>query len=134
VKRLAALRDDLERFVVGEFSGVRINSAAKTRLPGILNFSIAGLDGERAVFALDFAGVACATGSACAASRGRRSRVLGAIGFSEAEADGSLRFSLGRGTTTWEIERVKGILGEVLPREIEISQRQEIEYDRKNIG
>jgi cysteine desulfurase len=84
----------------------------------LLNFSVAGLDGERAVFALDERGVAMATGSACAASKDSRSHVLAAIGLSEAEIDGSLRISLGRLTTEAEIEQVKPILRDVIKEQL----------------
>ncbi|MCL1929810.1 cysteine desulfurase [Candidatus Saccharibacteria bacterium] len=124
VGRIKILRDDFESFIIGEFAGARINSASKHRLPGIFNFSIEGLDGERAVFALDFAGVMCATGSACAANSGARSHVLTAIGLTDAEADGSLRISLGRFTTQPEIEQAKKIFKKTLPKELEISQKQ----------
>lgn len=124
-KRLSALRDDLEKFIVSEFPEVRINSSSKYRLSNILNFSLAGLDGERAVFALDFAGVMCATGSACAANSNDRSHVLTAIGLTNAEIDGSLRMSLGRFTTQTEIDQTKRILKKVLPKELKISKQQE---------
>ena len=117
-KRLQILRDDLERFVVQEFPEAKINGDKKHHLPNILNFSLPGLDGERAVFALDEKGVLVATGSACAANKGTRSHVLTAIGLDEELADGSLRISLGRPTTTEEIEQVKNILKEVLREQL----------------
>jgi cysteine desulfurase len=117
VERLQKLRDDLEKFVGHEFPEAKINGHKKHRLPNILNFSIAGLDGERALFALDQRGVSVATGSACAANKGTRSYVLKAIGLTDAEADGSLRLSLGRPTTTQEIEQLKPILTEVIRHE-----------------
>ena len=124
VKRLSILRDDLDRFIMNEFDSVRINSGSKYRLPNIINFSLPGLDGERTVFALDFAGLMCATGSACSANKGVRSHVLEAIGLTDREIDGSIRMSLGRFTTKKDIEKIKKILKLVLPREFKISQEQ----------
>jgi cysteine desulfurase len=62
-----------------------------------------------------------ATGSACAASKGAPSHVLNAIGLSPAEADGSLRVSMGRGTTQEQIDEFVKILDEVVAREREIN-------------
>jgi cysteine desulfurase len=101
VKRFEALRADLEKFLLKppRNDAVIVNGSKKHRLPNILNFSLAGLDGERLVYALDQRGICVATGSACAANKGSGSHVLAAIGLSATEADGSLRVSLGRGTT-----------------------------------
>ena len=84
-----------------------------------MNFSLPGLDGERAVFALDDKGVMVATGSACAANKGTRSHVLTGIGLSPELADSSLRISLGRPTTREEIEKLKPILLETLNEQLE---------------
>ena len=117
-KRLQTLRDDLENFIVQEFPEAKINGDKKHRLSNILNFSLPGLDGERAVFALDEKGVLVATGSACAANKGTRTHVLTAIGLDGKLADGSLRISLGRPTTAEEIDQVKNILKEVLREQL----------------
>lgn len=113
-ERLSKIRDELEKFIADNFSDAVFNGHKKQRLPNILNFSLPGLDGERAVFALDDNGVMVATGSACAANKGTRSHVLTAIGLSDELADGSLRISLGRPTTQEEIEKLKPILMDTL--------------------
>jgi cysteine desulfurase len=125
VARLKKMRDQLEGFVLSEFAGLGavVNGGRKQRLPNILNFSIPGLDGERAVFALDFAGICVATGSACAANKGTRSHVLTALGLSEKTIDGSLRISLGRDTTEADIKITQKKLSKILPQELAISQR-----------
>ncbi|MDR2524501.1 MAG: cysteine desulfurase [Candidatus Nomurabacteria bacterium] len=120
-KRLATLRDDLEKYITREFPEAIINGDRKQRLANFLNFSVPRLDAERAVFALDQRGVYLATGSACAANKGTRSHVLTAIGLSPELADGSLRISLGRGTTTAEISQLKPILKEVIKNEQKLS-------------
>ena len=101
-----------------------INGHKKYHLPNILNFSVPGLDGERAVFALDERGVMVATGSACAANKGTRSHVLTAIGLSENLIDGSLRISLGRPTTKTEIEQLKPILIETLREQLKFGSQK----------
>ena len=128
VERLKNLRDDLEKYVTTQllFNGscpqVLVNGDKKHRLPNILNFSVLGLDGERAVFALDERGVCVATGSACAANKGTRSHVLRAIGLDDDLADGSLRISLGRLTTALEIEQFKPILVQVISEQLKFGR------------
>ncbi|MDR3125782.1 MAG: cysteine desulfurase [Candidatus Nomurabacteria bacterium] len=119
VKRLEILRDNLEKYITT--NGAIINSRAKHRLPNIINFSVDGLDAERVVFGLDQRGIQVATGSACAANKGARSHVLTAVGLTPSQADGSLRISLGRGTTTAQIEKFKPILKEVIENEQKFS-------------
>ena len=123
-ERLEKLRNDLEKFIKQEFPEVIINSGAKQRLPNILNFSVPGLDGERAVFALDERGVLVATGSACAANKGTRSHVLMAIGLAPQIADASLRISLGRPTTDAEISELKPLLAETIRQQLKFGVQQ----------
>ena len=109
-KRLAYLRDDIEKFIRKEFSSALINGNKKYSLSNLINISFPGLDGERLLFALDQCGVQVATGSACAANKGTRSHVLTAIGLSDDQADGSIRISMGRDTTVFEIGEFKHAL------------------------
>lgn len=95
-ERLRTLRDDMQKRLADEFDDLVVSGHSKKRLPGSLHISLPGLDGERLVFSLESEGVLVATGSACAANKGTRSHVLTAIGMSDAEADGSLRITLGK--------------------------------------
>lgn len=65
------------------------------RLPNTLSFTIPGLDAPTAVMALDLAGIAVSSGSACASGKVARSPVLAAMGVSPALAAGALRVSFG---------------------------------------
>jgi cysteine desulfurase len=117
-ERLSKLRDLIEQFLLEEFPQAKINGHHKHRLPNILNFSIDGLDGERAVFALDERGVMVATGSACAANKNSRSQALAAIGLTSTEIDGSLRISLGRPVSVSAIDQLKPILAKTLRQQL----------------
>ncbi|HEX7496621.1 MAG TPA: cysteine desulfurase family protein [Candidatus Limnocylindrales bacterium] len=100
--RLRALRETL----VGPLrtiDGVQETGHPTDRLPGLLSLVAAGLDGNAVTMALDLAGLACSTGSACVSGSGEISHVLAAMGFPEDEATGALRFSIGRTTTAEEI-------------------------------
>ncbi len=78
------------------------------RLPGHVTFLLDGQEGEaiRLLLALDEAGIAVSTGSACSAHRASEpSSVLTAIGFDAIRARGALRISLGRFNTNDDVDR-----------------------------
>ncbi len=102
-ERMTGLRDKFEAGLrVGCPDCVVIGQAA-ARLPHTSNVAFPGLDRQALVMALDLAGVACSTGSACASGSSEPSPTLLAMGCPRAIVDGSLRFSLGQGTTTAEV-------------------------------
>ena len=74
------------------------------RLPGNAHFTFAGCEGDSLLFLLDVAGFSVSTGSACQAGVPEASHVLLAMGLSEADARGALRFTLGPDTTADEID------------------------------
>lgn len=115
--RLGQLRDRLQRTLEPAIDDLVVNGHTKRRAPHILHISVPGLDGERALFALDDRGVQVATGSACAANHGTRSHVLTAVGMEDELADGSLRMSIGRGTTEQDIDDAAKIIIDVIARE-----------------
>lgn len=82
---------------------VQINGSMKYRLPNNLHITVKGKDNERLMMQLDEAGIMCATGSACSASKDEPSHVLEAIGLSEDQARSSLRLTMGRQTTEQDI-------------------------------
>ena len=104
--RLRGLRQGLERRLREAFPTMRVwgPTNEKMRLPQLLSVSFEGLEARRLVVALERRGVSVGTGSACAASKMRVSHVLAAIGATEAEATGSLRFSLGHASTAEELD------------------------------
>ena len=113
VKRLAKLRDNLEAELAEKLQRVIFHGQRAERLPNTTNFSLPGIDGESLQMHLDLQGIAVSTTSACASGNGRGSRVLRAMGVSEAEAKSALRVSIGRWTTPTEIRQFIDILVEV---------------------
>jgi cysteine desulfurase len=99
--RLGHLRDRLWEGI-SRLEGVHLNGEAAPRLPGILNVSFEGVEGESLVTALD--SLAVTTGSACSSASGDPSYVLRALGRGTQLAQSSLRFSLGRATTEADID------------------------------
>jgi cysteine desulfurase len=75
------------------------------------------------LIALDLLGVACSTGAACSSGAVEPSHVLLAIGLSPDEARSSLRFSLGRQTTSEEIDYAISAIPEVVNRLRALSPR-----------
>jgi cysteine desulfurase len=99
--RLADLRDRLWAGI-SELDGLTINGDMEQGFPGILNVSVAGVDGESLLLALE--PVCVATGSACNSQSREPSYVLRALGRSDELAQSSIRFSLGRPTTVAEVD------------------------------
>ncbi|HEY3326863.1 MAG TPA: cysteine desulfurase family protein [Novimethylophilus sp.] len=96
------LRDELE---VGlRALGAAIFGAEAQRVPNTSFFAIPGIDGETLVMALDRAGYAVASGSACSSDSSDPSPVLLAMGISPELAQGAVRVSLGSGNTAQEIQ------------------------------
>ena len=115
---LSALRDQLEAVVLAAVPGavVRGPASAADRLPGLLHVTVPGAEGDALLYLLDARGVECSTGSACTAGVPQPSHVLRAMGLSDAEAQGALRFSLGRTSTAADVALVAEVIGPVVER------------------
>jgi len=100
--RLRALRDRLHAGIAERVPAIRLNGHPTERLPGNLNLSFAGVDGEALMMAMR--DVAVSSGAACTSANPEPSHVLRAMGLTEDLARASLRFGLGRFTTAEEID------------------------------
>jgi cysteine desulfurase len=116
--RVRELRDSLAA-AMGAVDGALTTGHPTERLPGIASFVVAGVDGSAVTVALDLAGVACSTGSACVSGSTEPSHVLSAMGYPAEEARGALRFSLGRTTTATEIAEAAEAIVRTLARQRE---------------
>jgi len=124
-KRLRILRDNFAREIVARIPSAVVNGDLKHALPHMFNISIPGeRTGEYLVLALDHAGVALSTKSACREGEAS-SHVVAALEKAshaapsealakEGRAGKTLRFSLGRGTTEAELKRVLTVLEKIL--------------------
>jgi len=101
-RELARLRDRLERALVDRVPETRVHGDSQRRLAGITNLGFAGVEGDAVMRRMPR--VAASSASACTSATLQPSYVLGAMGLPEAEALGSIRFSLGRPTTEAEID------------------------------
>jgi cysteine desulfurase len=105
-KRLAASVRSIE--------GVEETGHPTERLASIFSLVVRGVDGPSLAMALDLAGLACSTGSACVSGSNEVSHVLTAMGFPEEEARGALRLSLGRTTTAEEVDQAGVLLAKAI--------------------
>lgn len=108
--RLAALRDRLEAGILATIPGTAVNGAPTRRVPNTTNISFDRVEAESLLIALDLAGIAVSTGSACSSGTLEPSHVLKAMGFSPHRAQNSIRFSLGAANTEEDIDRVLAVL------------------------
>jgi len=110
--RLATLRDRLVRGIQSTVPGavLRGDPDPAGRLPGNAHVTFTGCEGDSLLFLLDVAGFSVSTGSACQAGVPEASHVLLAMGLSEADARGALRFTLGPDTTADEIDALLAVL------------------------
>ena len=91
------------------------------RLPNIVHVTFPGCEGDAMLMLLDAQGIECSTGSACDAGVPQPSHVLLAMGYDDAAARGSLRFSLGHTSTEADVDALIAALPAVHERAIAAS-------------
>jgi cysteine desulfurase len=109
------LRERLELALL-RLPGVRIVARDGDRGASTTCALFEGCDGQTLLVALDQASVCVSTGSACSSGSLSPSPVLLAMGFTPEEARSALRFSLWRGNSDAEIDRVSALLPALLER------------------
>jgi cysteine desulfurase len=114
--RLGRLRNRLLEGLRAIVPDILVNGDLHSRVPGNLNVSVPGADGETMLLLLDSAGIACSSGSACASGALDPSHVLLAIGVPRDLARGSLRFSLGRGSEDGDVDAVLDVFPDIVER------------------
>jgi cysteine desulfurase len=120
-RRLAKLRDGVEKGIMAAIPDAILNGDKRRRLPNNLNLTIPGAEGEALVLYLDKTGILASTGSACSSGSLDPSHVLLALGRTKAEASQSLRLTLGQGTTAAMCDRLISELPTIVRRVREIN-------------
>ena len=113
-ERLSKIRDR----IIAELTKIpesRLNGDPIKRLPGNVNISFRGIEGESLLLSLDLEGICASSGSACTSGSLDPSHVLLAIGLPHSTAHGSLRLSLSDENT----EEDADYICEVVPRVVE---------------
>ena len=114
-EQVSKLRDQMIAGIKANIPDAIINTPTHS-LPGIVNVTFPGTKGETLLLLLDMEGIACSTGAACSAGVHRPSHVLVAMGRTESEAIGTLRFSLGAQSTESDVTTVLKVLPGVVQR------------------
>lgn len=96
-----ALRNGLDKIDGADFNGSREHC-----LPGTVNYSFRGVNGEALLSLLSNEGICCSSGSACSAGSLEPSHVLLALGLSHETAQSALRFSLCEYNTKDEVQTI----------------------------
>ncbi|HVA72299.1 MAG TPA: cysteine desulfurase family protein [Candidatus Limnocylindrales bacterium] len=104
VARIAALRDRFEEGILARVPESHVNGGRARRVANTANITFPHAAGESLVIAFDLQGVQCSGGAACSSGAILPSHVLRAIGLPRDEAKSTLRFSLGRFTTSEDVD------------------------------
>ena len=112
------LRDRLLSGIPARVSGVHVTGPAdlSKRASNNASFCFEGIEGEAVLIALDLAGVAASSGSACTSGSLEPSHVLTAMGIPEELARGSMRLTVGKDNTSKQIEHVLDVLPDIVSR------------------
>ena len=116
VERLRTLRDHLREGLLEAAPQSVVRGHPTERLPGNLHLTVPGCDGDVLLYLLDERGIHVSTGSACQAGVPEASHVLLAMGVSNDDARGALRFSLSYSTTEADVEGVVAVFAEVVEK------------------
>ncbi|QDU42231.1 Cysteine desulfurase [Symmachiella dynata] len=112
--RLLELRERLWTGLQDRLDGLTLNGHPEQRLPGNLNVSFDGVEGDALMNSMRE--IAVSSGSACTSADPQPSHVLRAMGVSDALTRASLRFGLGRFNTTEEIDRAVEVVADAVGR------------------
>ncbi len=115
-REIRLLRDTLEKGIVERIPEVKVNGYPQNKLYNTLNICIKHIEGESILINLDFEGICASSGSACTSGSLEPSHVLLAMGIPHEIAHGSLRLSLGKYTTSKDIDKVLEVLPPIVER------------------
>jgi cysteine desulfurase len=108
--RLSKLQIQAFKLLTERLPQAVINGSTRLRLPNNIHITLPGSDNERVLVELDERDILAAAGSACSASNEEPSHVLRAMGLSDADAQASLRFTMGHDTATADITHLLEVL------------------------
>lgn len=117
-ERAEKMREISNRVIDGalKIERSRLNGDREHRLPGNVNISFEGVEGESLILLLDSEGVASSSGSACTSGSLDPSHVLLAIGLKHEVAHGSLRLTFSDGNTVEDADRILEVLPGIIDR------------------
>ena len=113
--RIAKLRDNLIDGLLA-LPGTRLNGSRTQRVPGNVNISFEGVEGESLLLWMDMNGICASSGSACTSRSLDPSHVLLSIGLPHEIAHGSLRLSLGRYNTEADVDYILNTVPQIVQK------------------
>ncbi len=119
--RLRQLRDRIIGHTLESVAGARLTGSLTNRLANHASFTVRDVEAEGILIALDLAGIAASSGSACTSARQRPSHVLEAVGVPVEELAGGLRLSLGLSNDADQIDFLLEKLPQIVDRHRQIS-------------
>ncbi len=114
--RLTGLRETLVKGLTERIPEVIINGDPSRTFPSTVSASVSHVEGESLLLSLDMEGIAVSTGSACSSGSLEPSHVLVSMGIETVLAQGTLRFSMGRGTTKAQIDYLLEVFPPIVDR------------------
>lgn len=130
-ERIKGLRDKLMNGILESIPYSKLNGSSANRLVNNVNIGFEFVEGESLLLLLDMNGVAASSGSACTSGSLDPSHVLLALGLPHEKAHGSLRLTLGEGTTEQEVDYVLEKLPAIVQRMRDMSPLYE-EFMKNN--
>lgn len=116
VQKLRAMREYFIKNLKENIDDIQINGHPNQKLQSILSVSFNYIEGESILLMLDMQGIAVSTGSACTSGSLQSSHVLKAMGIEDEIAQGTIRFSFGKGTSKEDIDYTVEKLKKVVDR------------------
>lgn len=135
-KRAEKTAKQRDRLIEGilQLPRTRLNGDPVKRLPGTVNISIEGIEGESLLLMLDLNGICASSGSACTSGSLDPSHVLLALGLKHEVAHGSLRLSIGDETTDEDINYILEVVPKVVKRLRDMSPLWEKIRNEEKVG
>jgi cysteine desulfurase len=128
--KMAALRGRLQESILQAVEAAGVNGLEAPRVPNTTNLWFDYIEGEALVIALDLKGLAVSSGAACSSGAIEPSHVLLAMGLSPQRARSSIRLSMGKQTSSEDIEFAIRVIPETVGRLREISPL----YHKQTVG
>lgn len=116
IEKIANLSKKLTIGITKKIPKTSVLGNPAKKISSIVNINFKKVEGESIMLSLDFEGIACSTGSACASGSLEPSYVIMSLGLAPEDAHGSIRFSLGKDNTDEEIDRLLNVLPPTIKR------------------
>ncbi|KXK12840.1 MAG: cysteine desulfurase [Chloroflexi bacterium OLB14] len=123
IQHVKPLRDYIIGNVLETITDSQLTGHSQKRLPNHASFVFKDVDGNLLLQMLDSAGFACSSGSACKTGNPEPSEVIKSLGFSDDWALGSLRVTLGKDSTTEQVDSFLKTLPELVEKARALNQR-----------